>query len=331
MLSCGLFRRWLPLPILLALSACGYVGEPLPPLLNMPQPVADLAALQRGSKIVASFTLPKLTTEGRVIRPPLHWELLAGEQGSGDFRIEDWAARAKSMGEAPAIEGRVEYTFPAAPWTGKDIVLAARVRGPSGHFSGWSKPVALTVIQPPAVPTNVQAQNVAEGVRLAWQGAGPAYRILRQAEGEKDFIPVGNTETQEFVDKNTDYGKTYRYTVQAVAKTGTAEVESESTPQITFTPKDEFPPAPPAGLLQVPTPGSIELTWDRNTESDLAGYRIYRAEPGAPFAKIGETAESPTYSDRKIESGKHYRYAITAFDRSGNESKQSPEIEVTAP
>ena len=81
----------------------------------------------------------------------------------------------------------------------------------------------------------------------------------------------------------------------------------------------------------MPTANSIELTWGRDTEPDLAGYRIYRAEAGGEFKKVGETAEAPSYSDRQIEAGKKYRYKVSAFDTAGNESKQSAEIEVTTP
>ena len=330
MLSYGLSRWPLAFPILLGLSGCGFVGEPLPPLLNMPQPVVDLAAVQRDAQIVAHFTIPKLTTEGRVMRE-VHWELRAGEPGAGEFRLEEWAARAKSLGEAPAQNGVAEYKFSAQPWMGKDVVLSARLRSRAGRYSDWSKALVLSVIRAPAIPHDLHAFNVAEGVRLTWQGAGPAYRILRRAAGQPESTVAGDTTAPEFVDKLTVYGKEVRYQVEAVVKTANGEVESELSPELTFVPKDEFPPAVPSGLMSVPTTGSIELTWDRNTESDLAGYRIYRAAPGGDFEKIAENADAPSYGDRKVESGKVYRYAVSAFDKSGNESKRSEPLEVTAP
>ncbi len=330
MLTLSLSR---PLPALLlcALSGCGYVGEPLPPLLNIPQPVADLSALERGATIIARFTLPKLTTEGRGIHGELHWELRAGTQGEGPFHTEEWAQHAKSLGQAPAENGVVEYRFPATPWIGKDVVLAARVRGASGRFSGWSNPLTVTVMQPLTRPTDIKATNVPEGVRLTWHGAGPGYRILRRAEGDPDFTVVGNSEAPQFIDTNTEYGKSYRYLVEAIAKTGTFDVHSEFAPELDFTPSDVFPPAAPTGLTAVPTTSTIELTWDRNTEADVAGYRIYRGDAGGALEKIGEATEGPSYSDSKVESGKTYRYAVTAFDSANNESKPSAEITVTAP
>ena len=98
-----------------------------------------------------------------------------------------------------------------------------------------------------------------------------------------------------------------------------------------MTPEDKFPPATPVGLSFILGGKTIELTWTRNTEPDLAGYRIYRAFENNSFERIKETQASTSYSDRNIEPGKHYRYAVTAVDRAGNESKMSEPVTVTAP
>jgi hypothetical protein len=326
-----LSRLCLFVPILLLWCGCGFVGEPLPPLLNIPQPVANLAAVQRGSKIIVHFTLPKLTTEGVAIKPPIEWDLRIGESGPGEFHTEEWAARAKSPGE-PHVEkgGFVSYEIPAAPWIGKDVVLGVRVADAHRHLSAWSNLLTLSVVQPPATPKDLKAENVPEGVRLTWSGSGPSYRVYRAGPGA-DFTVAANTEAREYLDRTNEYGKPVRYIVQAIVKTGTGEVESDPSKEVTKIPADEFPPAMPTGLTAVPTANSIELTWDRDTEPDLAGYRIYRGEPGGVLQKVGETAEAPSYSDRQIEAGKKYRYTVSAFDKAGNESKQSAEIEVAAP
>ena len=323
-------RRWLPATFLAISSGCGYVGEPLPPLLNIPQAVDDLAAVQRGSKLIIQFSLPKLTTEGVAIRPPIQWDLRAGQSTAGEFHIEEWVARAQTLNGGSIDNGRVRYETAAAPWIGKDVVLGVRITGARGRPSDWSKLVTLTVIAPPAKPANLKAESVTEGVRLTWSGAGPAYRVFRRAESETGFTAAGDTEAREFVDRATEYGKTYRYAVQAIAKTGTGDVESELSEERAIAPKDTFPPAIPAGLTAVPAANSIELAWERNPDADLAGYRIYRALPGGEFEKIGETGETTSYSDRQVESGKQYRYAVAAFDKSGNESRRSEPIEVMA-
>jgi hypothetical protein len=325
-----LHRLW-PLVLILLCGGCGYVGEPLPPLLNIPQPVMDLTAVQRGSKITVRFSLPKLTTEDRVIKPPVVWDLRIGEPREGEFRLETWAARAQSPVGAKLENDHVIYDIPAGPWIGKDVVIAVQIAGGNGRRSDWSKPLALTVVQPPAVPRDLKADNAPEGVRLTWSGTAPAYRVYRRTEADAGFSLAASTEAREYLDRAVEIGKLVHYIVQAIVKTGAGEVESDLSKEETKIPADDFPPAVPAGLTAVPTAASIELTWDRDTEPDLAGYRIYRAAPGGEFEKIGETAENPSYSDKQVESGKQYRYTVSAFDKAGNESKRSAEIEVTAP
>ena len=94
---------------------------------------------------------------------------------------------------------------------------------------------------------------------------------------------------------------------------------------------DTFPPAVPSCLAPSAVANSIELVWDRNTEPDLAGYRIYRALAGGAFEKLADVSQIPSYSDRKVEHGKTYRYAVSAVDQTGNESAQTQAVEVGLP
>src|ERR1035437_7564782 len=92
-------KRFLPAAaaVLMAglLAGCGYVGDPLPPLANISPPVSDLAALQRGGRILVQFPVPAKTTEGHPIPPPLRLDLRAG---TGDqFEANQWAAGARQI------------------------------------------------------------------------------------------------------------------------------------------------------------------------------------------------------------------------------------------
>jgi fibronectin type 3 domain-containing protein len=119
--------------------------------------------------------------------------------------------------------------------------------------------------------------------------------------------------------------------VQAARKTGETEAESESSAPAAITPLDTFPPAAPTGASAIAGTASIELNWDRNTESDFKNYRIFRAAGSGNFEKIADAVEAPAFSDRAIVSGTAYRYVITAVDQTGNESPQSNIVEITAP
>jgi len=314
----------------LLLSGCGYIGEPMYPLLNIPSRVTDMAAVQRGAVIIFQFTLPVLTTEGKQARIG-QVEVRIGESGQGNFDTNEWAARAKRIDVAFDKQKHIMSETPAAPWVGKDLVLAVKVSGVNKRDAGWSNLAIVNVVAPLAAPSGVEATAVPEGVRVSWQGPAGRYRVFRRVEPDQAVSLMATVEANQWLDTTTEYGKQYHYIIQAVQKTGSGEVESDLSPEQTVTPEDKFPPAVPKGLNAIAAAENIELVWERNTESDLAGYRLYRALGDAKLEKIADIQDAPSYSDKKLESGKRYRYAVSAVDRLGNESGPSEPVEITAP
>lgn len=80
--------------------------------------------------------------------------------------------------------------------------------------------------------------------------------------------------------------------------------------------------------LSASTAGSATLTWSANTESDLAGYKIYRATAsgayGAPVAMIEKSTSA--YVVTGLQRGTTYFFVVTAYDTAGNESAFSNEV-----
>jgi hypothetical protein len=317
-----------PLLITAALlcAGCGYVGDPLPPLANVPGHITDLAAIQRGGRLIVHFTPPTQTTEAAAIKTPLKLDLRIGTS-TGQFRAEDWAAAARAIPAAPVKNGLAEYEVPVVDWVGKEVTIGARAVGSNGKESGWSNFVNVAIVPPPAAPAEVKPEATAEGVRLTWQGGPGNYRVFRRVDDEKSFALAASVTAAEWVDTQAEFGKTYRYMVQRTAPVGTGMAESDLSPEVTITPRDTFPPAPPTGVRTIAAAGSVELTWERNTEADLAGYRIYRATGDGAFEKLDDV-QVPAYSDRKVEAGKSYRYEISAVDQAGNESGRSAAVTV---
>jgi hypothetical protein len=313
----------------LALGGCGYIGEPMPPLLNIPARIADLAAAQRGDRIIVQFSVPRLTTEAVALRAAPRLELLAGE-GAAPFQMDAWVASAKPAGGGVVTNFHARYEIPVDGWSGKEILFAARAIGPRGRAGMWSNLVTVGVVPAPPKPAGLRPEAVPEGVLLTWQANAAPFRLYRRGEGEKSFQAVADTAKPAWTDTTTEYGKTYYYQVESVVKTATGgEAQSELSEEVRITPVDIFPPAVPAGLTGVASIASIELAWERDTEPDLAGYRVYRSAPGGAFTKLADTGVTPSYSDRGVEHGKAYRYAVTAVDAHGNESKMSAPVEVT--
>jgi hypothetical protein len=80
--------------------------------------------------------------------------------------------------------------------------------------------------------------------------------------------------------------------------------------------------------VSAPTTSSATLTWDPNTDNDLAGYKIYRATAsGAYGAALGTVpAGTVTYQATGLSANTTYFFVITAYDDAGNESSFSNEV-----
>jgi fibronectin type 3 domain-containing protein len=178
-------------------------------------------------------------------------------------------------------------------------------------------------------PADLHATPAANGIRLDWSGPGSHFRILRREQGSQNFTELGAATSPQYVDTTAEFGKGYAYIVLAFAEVAPQREAQSDLSGEALVPlyKDTFPPAAPAGVRAIASTGSIELSWDGNPEPDLAGYRVYRSTSGGAFEKIADVNEIPAYSDRAVERGKSYRYAVTAMDKSGNESPRSAEIE----
>jgi hypothetical protein len=311
-------------------GGCGYIGEPLPPLMNIPGR-GDVAAVQRGANIIANVILPTLTTEGRVLKQSMRLDLRIGLKTAGPFNALAWAAAAKACTTATTANGISEYRIPATEWIGKQVLIAVKIIGASGRDAGWSNPAELSVVAPLAQPHDLAAEAVPKGVRLTWQGAGDTFAILRRGPDEKDYQALGRSSKSEYLDTTAEFGKPYSYLVQAVANVAGGEAQSELSSGAAITPLDTFAAAAPVGLTAVPSTASIELVWERSAESNIIGYRIYRVLGSGPLELVADRQPLPVYSDHKIEAGKTYRYAVSAVRSNMKESKLSEPVEVTAP
>ena len=76
----------------------------------------------------------------------------------------------------------------------------------------------------------------------------------------------------------------------------------------------------------------IQLTWSPNSESDLAGYKLYYGTAsgsyGAPVVVGNVTSYALSLSPTV---GTTYYFAVSAYDTSGNESVKSDEVSAFVP
>lgn len=314
----------------LLLNSCGYVGDPLPPALKTPKAVADLEARQVGPSLEIKFTLPDKTLEGLDLPALGAVELKVGPSPV-PFNAEAWSSSARVVDVAARKPEEVTAKVPVADWAGQEVTIGVRSANPKLRISPWSNFVRLKVVPVVETPKNVRALATAAGVQLEWEdgmGTRPVeWKLYRQGAKDAEPIELASVKERKYVDSGAEYDVDWKYTI--VASEGAATgLRSEP---VTIRPEDKFPPSAPQGLSALATASAIQLSWERNTEPDIAGYRIYRAFGSGLLVKIAESTGAANYRDDAVSSRGLYRYMITAFDKKGNESPKSQVVEISAP
>ena len=271
-------------------------------------------------------------------------------------------------------EGRLRFLDPLKPEelaqrAGGQMIYMVRTRASKRRASADSNLAALPVYPAPRPIDDVRAVVTETAVELAWSApqrttAGAAlaslagYRIYRvevepgaeaaaaqepaKAKLKTPLELLAPASAPVFRDTQFEFGRTYRYSVRSVAQYQADEVESADSQPLVVTPRDTFPPASPKELVAVVVlatavaPAHIELSWAISTETDWAGYCVYRNEQGpqasGPRQRLNrELLLAPTFRDMSIVQGRRYTYRVSAVDRAGNESPLSDPVSAELP
>jgi hypothetical protein len=316
---------------LVGLVDCGYVGPVLPPSPDIPNPVTDLQALEKGDQLNVTFSVPPRTTDSVVIK---HYDTIDLAVGPAEtpFDFDKWSASAQhfEVTPPPPVDPDapralpVTKKLPAAEFVGKHVAIAVRTSmKKEDHFSQWSNRAVLDIVKPlePPAPKIEATKN---GYLLTWpdEGAGVQYLIFRRGPNDKAPVQIGTSQEPLYVDSSSQWDTPYSYTVVAQTQKGLAQ--SAPSKELPVSHPDTFPPEVPASVTALAGPESIEVSWSRSPDADLKGYYVYRSVDGGDFARQGDLVNVPNISDRHVEHGKSYRYAISAVDQKGNESAKSP-------
>ena len=323
-------------------SGCGSIGEPLPPLLNIPERSQDLSARQTPEGVVLEWTWPGVTTEGRPLKNfdnfvvhRLEVQDPAAPIPSGWFESQSQQVAALGSADLDAFEpgGKIRLAFPIAGLSGKFFAFGVRGKNRGGRTIGFSNLAFIQVTEPLEAIGRPSLSVLRNGVKVTWEEVPrvAAYRIFRGMEPAKEFKEIGRVEGPEFLDTSFQWGKRYYYRVLPLGRSATGEVEGSRSAASDVVAFDTFPPDAPADVRAVAAESSIELSWQPSVEPDFAGYRVRRSQGSGPF-KVLNVAPlgAATYSDTSVESGQAYRYTITAVDRDGNESAPSDAVVVSA-
>ena len=320
-----------------ALWGCGSVGDPLPPLLHLPRPVADLTASQVAGDVEVAWTWPPLTTEGTVARQidgftlwavdvPGYSSSLTGET------IDEYRRPVTTLGSAALADKEpgdlLEFRSPLSNWElGQLTILIVTATNPAGRDAGYSNQVRLHPLEPPAEPQWIEVSVGPGGVALSWQAADRAeeYAIERAVGEEGQFAPLGRLGVESFVDRTAQWDRTYRYRLRPYRLSEAGWIAGPPSAASEVTLLDTFAPSPPAGLRAVRAPASVELSWLPNREADVEGYRVLR--DGEDLSGL---VPATAFSDELAVAERAYEYSVTAIDTEGNESQPSDALRVAA-
>lgn len=263
-----------------------------------------------------------------------------------------------------AITGdRIQIRVPLAdPLPETPLAYSFGVRSRKGEeVSALSNRVALVPIAPPPPPRNLQAEPGPNGITLTWEAdeivaqAKPEVPATAPTEGDAEAEEADEKmieafdifrreaqnrgydkplrrvlgEVRTFVDTTARYGERYIYTVRTVVSR-TPTIRSAEAGEVEVDYQDRYAPPLPTNFVALGETGSTRLRWDASDADDVAGYILYRREPGRDFHQLTESPlTSLEYIDRGLVGGLRYDYRIKVVDWVGNESELSPLVTAT--
>jgi hypothetical protein len=348
-----------------ACTGCGTPGAPMPPSLNLPDPVADLAATRAGNQVALTWTMPKKNTDKILLKGNLPVQICRKQDSSPCVPVG-------SLQLAPAVQASFADTLPPELASGSPRALTylVELKNRRGRSAGPSNPAIVLAGQAPPPVATLRAQVRKDGVALHWtpDSDSAAVRLHRklltpasgvprkpqqgplsaqQEPAEQNLLaaPSGpsGAPPDRALDKTIHFGQVYEYRAQRVVRLTlngqTVELAGEISPPVRVEAEDVFPPAVPTGLAAVATLGengaetAIDLSWQPPSDSDLAGYIVYRRQADGPWQRISpaQPLVGPAFHDAGVLPGHTYRYAVCAVDQGGHESTRSAEAQETVP
>ena len=327
----------------LAWLSCGSISEPLPPLLHIPERAEALTALQTTEGIVLEWTPPGRTTEAMPLRHSLRFAIhqLVLDRPGENISAERFERESREVASLegpepadPAAGDRLRITLELPPPDETSFAYGVRALGRRGRSMGLSNLAVIEVVEGPGEPGRPTLTSKPKGILVEWGAAERAtsYRVLRGSDPPGELTELGTVDKTQFFDTQFAWDKNYVYRVRSLRRTFTGAAEGPLSARAQIVTEDVFPPIPPRELRAVTTETSVELAWQPNEESDLAGYHLYRAEgTGELLAETGKLLTTPAATNRAVERGRAYRYAVTAIDQKGNESALSEPLTVEVP
>lgn len=206
----------------------------------------------------------------------------------------------------------------------------------SSAKSDVSNLATIVPLDVPPPPTKIAASVKPEGVTLSWDAPDvKLFNVYRTGDKEATnelALPINAAPVQAATYTDVPPYGTYSYRITALASAGPPRIESDPSASTIVTYKDLLPPAAPASLTALVEVQVVRLIWDPVDVPDLWGYNVYRYQGKAKIKfQTGAPIPSTHFGDSSPQPGIEYVYAVTAVDKSGNESAERRSEPVLVP
>jgi len=327
-------------------GGCGRKTLPIPPHEAVPLAIKDLQYRQDENQVGLTWTYPQRTTVGSELPGLQSFLVLRAVVPEQDY-CPGCPVTYSSAVEVEADKAITDPKKRQAHYTETILRAGHRYFYKVQTKAGWrlvsddSNTVSFFWDSPALAPDELTVKADDGKVSLHWLpvtklvngdaiGGAGLYQVYRGLAPEA-LTAVGEAVTDtSYTDSGLVNGQMYHYQVRAVRVVKDSRLIGLASHPVSVAPTDLTPPAPPRGLTGVLVEGGVKLIWERNTEKDLAGYRIYRRLSGeTALTLIGEVDRAAmSFVDHISQAPDGCYWAISAFDNAkpANESAYSKEL-----
>lgn len=306
--------KQLILPILAAtlILFSGCAKQPTPPA----EPVID-------------SSLPKVSVNGHIesmTTIAFEWKPLQDARVKGYFVYRNNPeTEEKSLNRIATVEGRFVSHFTNTDLkAGTTYVYRFSSYNEKMQESDASKTFRVTTLPVlESVSFFDSIGNLPRMAKLIWRPhddpSVKGYILERQTIEKAEWVQIAtinNRLNAEYIDKELDDNRVYKYRLRAVTFEEITSTPSEIVKVVT----KPLPAMVRNVQATTAEPKKIHISWKANSEKDLAFYNIYRSDSSNGsydyYVKLNETS----FTDEIDEDGKNYFYQVTAVDKDGLES-----------
>ncbi len=258
--------------------------------------------LGKGASIQYLVAAPKITLNNLEEGIEISWGSMTNAAQYSIYVKKDsgrWAKLATvipntSYVDTTAVDGQ-SYTYAV-------VGLDAKGHTMNDYGSG------STIVRNSKFVSGINGYNSTEGVILTWNEFAGAdkYRVYRK-NASGSWSKLGVTESTHFTDANAAVNEKNTYAVLAVGQDGTVLTGYGKGKTIKFV----IPSVDPVAIVKS---SGVRLEWFTVVKAEK--YQVCRKTKSTDWAVVGTTS-GLSYTDKSVESGKTYYYAIVALDAKG--------------